>query len=30
MAAVFVVIIVLLYAATHWLIWAVGKLGDKP
>jgi hypothetical protein len=29
MAAVFVVIIVLLYAATHWLIWAIAKLGDR-
>jgi hypothetical protein len=29
MDAVFIVIIVALYAATHWLIWAVSKLGDK-
>jgi hypothetical protein len=29
MDAVFIVIIVALYATTHWLIWAVSKLGDK-
>jgi hypothetical protein len=29
MDAVFIVIIVALYAATRWLIWAVAKLGDK-
>jgi hypothetical protein len=29
MDAVFIVIIVALYAATHWLIWAVSKLGGK-
>jgi hypothetical protein len=29
MDAVFIIIIVGLYAATHWLIWAVGKLGDR-
>jgi len=29
MDAVFIVIIVALYAATHWLICGVAKLGDK-
>jgi hypothetical protein len=29
MDAVFIVAILALYAATHWLIWAVAKLGDK-
>jgi hypothetical protein len=29
MDAAFILIIVALYAATHWLIWAVAKLGDK-
>jgi hypothetical protein len=29
MDAVFLVIIAALYAATHWLIWAVAKLGVK-
>jgi hypothetical protein len=24
----FVLIIVALYAATHWLIWALSRLGD--
>lgn len=30
MDAVFILIIVALYAGTHWLIWAVHKLEDKP
>jgi hypothetical protein len=29
MVAIFVLIIVALYASTHWLIWAVSKLGEK-
>jgi len=29
MDAMFIVIIVALYVSTHWLIWAVSKLGDK-
>ena len=29
MDAVFIVVIALLYASTHWLICGVAKLGDK-
>lgn len=27
MDAIFILIIVVLYAATHWLIWALSRLG---
>jgi hypothetical protein len=28
MDVAFVLIVILLYAATHWLIWAISRLGS--
>ena len=28
--AVFILAVIVLYAATHWLVWALGRLRSEP